>query len=173
MEGPGAERLSTEFYGHTSIGDARQHAELCDELVDFVQAEGPFDGVMGFSEGGGAAGLILLQDLKEYFGIKCAVFFSSAVPFDPGMVRKGTVRWLDPAIDGVSVRLPTAHIWCESSGLEVAGTWAKMCEERTREVYKHNLGHMIPGSHSQEGLKETVRAIERTIEKAKLAKGWP
>lgn len=137
---------------------------------------------MGFSEGGGVAGLILLllQDLlveekHHYFaGIKCAVFFSSAVPFDVGLVRqKGVVRWLDPAVDGVVVRMPTAHIWCESSGLEVSGTWAKMCEERTREVYKHNLGHMIPGSHSEEGLKETVRVIERTIEKAKLREAWP
>lgn len=164
--------------------------ELVLGLVDFVKSQGPFDGVMGFSEGGILAAMLLIEDSRQPFvGFKCGILFSAAPPLDPDVVRTGRVRSVDPASDGVVIKVPTAHIsglnepfeqlrllsplaplWAEV-GMEdpkkLQDNLAQLCDDQLREAFLHELGHEVPGAHSTEGLSGALRAIERTIENAR------
>ncbi|RAL04852.1 uncharacterized protein BO80DRAFT_210541 [Aspergillus ibericus CBS 121593] len=53
-------------------------------LIDETwESDGPFDGLVGFSQGGGAVASYLLQPETAKKPLTCAMFFSSSVPFDP------------------------------------------------------------------------------------------
>lgn len=150
-------------------------------LVRLISQKGPFDGVMGFSEGGAvAAGLLLLDASQGFAGFRCGVFFCAATPLDPQMALAGERRAMSARADGFVVRVPTAHVW--SSGGEVHPDMGRelssLCESGPggasgglREELVHDLGHNVPGSVSGAFLQGTVRAVERTIERAKTFQG--
>ncbi|CAJ2512532.1 Uu.00g055470.m01.CDS01 [Anthostomella pinea] len=167
----GAATVTDEYFGY--VGDSvSQYRELYDDLMDVVKAQGPFDGLMGFSEGGAVAAWMLLENARHphtFGALKCAIFFSAAVPFDPEVIRDGIVRAVDPATDGVLIKIPTAHIWSKAGDVNSkhAQSLSRLCEEGLREVFVHELGHNVPGSKSDEGLAGSLRAIEHTIENAK------
>lgn len=58
-------------------------------LFDIMEKEGPFEGIIGYSEGATVAGTLLLaeQRRREKLGIqpmiKCAIFFAGWPPLDP------------------------------------------------------------------------------------------
>ncbi|OQE34917.1 hypothetical protein PENCOP_c015G08415 [Penicillium coprophilum] len=179
----GADVVTDEFYGYIpdTITEVSQCRDLLAGLVNFVESNGPFDGVMGFSEGGIMAAMLLIEDARHPFaGFKCGIVFSAALPLDPDVVRTGVLRCIDPEIDGVLLHIPTtliveenlvrlrgrsplASLWCQDDAQEAL---VRICDERLREVVRHDLGHQVPGSKSMEGFLETLKAIERTIERA-------
>ncbi|KAJ5650651.1 Serine hydrolase FSH [Penicillium longicatenatum] len=178
----GATALAEECYGYLpSRVDPSQCYDMVAGLVQYVQSQGPFDGVMGFSEGGIVAAMLLVEDARYPFaGFKCGIFFSAALPLDPDVVRTGIVRCIDPVADGVLLHIPTtvvieenlvrlrdrsplAPLWLQEDAQEAL---IQICDEASREVVRHNLGHHVPGSKSVEKLAETLQAIERTIERA-------
>lgn len=168
----GAAALADEFYGFVG-DDVSGRQELLRGLSDVVESCGPFDGLMGFSEGGTVAATILLEDAQNasFGGLRYAVFFSAAPPFDVDALQAGVLRQLDPSVDGVSIPIPTAHIWSSVAGadeLKVHESLASVCDADCREVFHHNLGHDVPGAKSDEGVAGALRAIERTIEKARV-----
>ncbi|PLB39702.1 serine hydrolase FSH [Aspergillus candidus] len=59
--------------------------QSCDLIDDFVEAEGPFDGILGFSQGGSVALTYLLQ--RQLDGhlppFRFAIFLSTVVAFSP------------------------------------------------------------------------------------------
>lgn len=101
------------LYGYLpDPADVGQYQDLISGLIDTVQGQGPFDGVMGFSEGGIVAATLLLEDARRPFAnFKCGILFSAAPPLDPDDLRANVVRCLDPERDGVAIRVPTAHIY--------------------------------------------------------------
>jgi hypothetical protein len=167
-----------------------QYQELLDGLVQAVQRQGPFDGIMGFSEGGIVAATLLVEDARRHFAnFKCGILFSAAPPLDPDDLRTGVVRCLDPAKDEVSIDVPTAHIYSHKDGPggtgianvrspleklwsdagwntpeQVHSSLAKLCSNR--QVFVHDHGHQVPGPKDQEALRGTLRVINRTIESA-------
>jgi hypothetical protein len=153
------------------VGDSvSQYKELHEGLLDMVQSEGPFDGLMGFSEGGAVAAFMLIEDARHHFAdFKCGIFFSAAPPFDPDVVRNGVLRWIDPATDGILLTIPTAHIWSAVADVnsEKARSLSGICDDSVKEVFIHSLGHAVPGSKSEEALAGTLRVIEHTIENAR------
>jgi hypothetical protein len=157
--------------------------------VDYVQSSGPFDGVMGFSEGAIVAAMLLVEDARRTFaGFRCTFFFSGVPP--PNLTTSGMIRAVD-ATDGAphTVCIPTAHMWSDCSpqvqdGLRLLTplaplfdqnadssalheSLARLCDEGNREVFQHDLGHDLPGANSTHGLAGTVRTMERTIERAR------
>ncbi|PYI01234.1 hypothetical protein BO78DRAFT_20569 [Aspergillus sclerotiicarbonarius CBS 121057] len=53
-------------------------------LIDeYWESDGPFDGLIGFSQGGSAVASYLLQPPTARKPFECALFFSSSVPFNP------------------------------------------------------------------------------------------
>lgn len=88
------------------------------ELDSYIFEAGPFDSVMGFSQGAAVAVSLIIQKLQEdrsrwqlYSLFKCAVFFSGGVPLDisvrPGLMHQ---RLMNYEHDEEVVELLTAHI---------------------------------------------------------------
>ena len=177
------------------LSDVGQYQDILEDLVEEVTSQGPFDGIMGFSEGGIVAATLLLEDARRPFaGFKCGIFFSAAPPLDLNGIRASTVRCVDPGKDGVSIRVPTAHIFSREVGPTAAGTdtggpavprspleklWSeagwnspgevhkalvRLCEGG--EVFVHNLGHQVPGTEHPEARRGALRAIHRTLERS-------
>ncbi|KAI1276893.1 serine hydrolase FSH [Xylaria sp. FL0933] len=168
----GATAISEDFYGY--VGETgSEHKSLYYDLLDLVNSQGPFDGLMGFSEGGAVAAWMLIENAKYplIFGpLRCAIFFSAAVPFDPDIIRTGIIKPVDPAVEGEVIKVPTAHVWSDKNDVnsEKARSLANLCDARGRETFVHSMGHNVPGSkHDSEVLAATLRIVERTIERAK------
>ncbi|KAI8626580.1 hypothetical protein F5Y19DRAFT_220925 [Xylariaceae sp. FL1651] len=167
----GAAAVSDEYFGY--VGDSiSQYEDLYHDLLDLVKAQGPFDGLMGFSEGGAVAAWMLLENSRHpltFGSFKCAIFFSAAVPFDPDVVRSGIVRAVDPLVYGGVIKIPTAHIWSDEKDVNAkhAQSLTSLCDAGLRETFVHSLGHNVPGSKSDEALSGTLRVVEHTIERAK------
>lgn len=185
----GASALADEFYGYLeeelTVSSAQ---ELVLNMTEFVETNGPFDAVMGFSEGGIIAAMLLIEDSRHSFaGFKCGIFFSAAPPLDPDVVRGGLLRCVDPDRDGILIQVPTAHIGGSNECLErlsqlspMAPLWSKspallrdalvqLCDDNHSQVFLHSRGHDIPGPSSPKELSGVIRAIERTIERAHSA----
>ncbi|KAI1187547.1 serine hydrolase FSH [Nemania serpens] len=168
----GAVAISDEYFGY--VGDTvPEYQDLYQDLLDIVKTQGPFDALMGFSEGGAVAAWMLIENSKHphtFGSFKCAIFFSAAVPFDPDVVRTGIVKPIDPAIEGEMINIPTAHLWSSENDVstETAQSLTTLCNAKVRETFVHALGHNVPGSKSDsEALAGALRIIERTIERAR------
>jgi len=165
------ERLG--FWPHQS-GDEGQFRHTYEALRRFIQKQGPFFGLFAFSEGASMAATVLIEDARRHggsLGIRCGIFFCAVPPLDLNLdLNEGvSIRKLEPTLNEVLVHIPTAHIWSEGGDLfpGMGRELMALCDESLREEVVHNLGHDVPGSRSNECLRETIRAIERTIEKAK------
>ncbi|EAU32665.1 predicted protein [Aspergillus terreus NIH2624] len=83
--GPGVEGVADgPYYSFFSLPTPDQlHAayEVIDQALD---TEGPFDGIMGFSQGASLAASYLLSKSNPEPPVKCAVFFCASMPFDVG-----------------------------------------------------------------------------------------
>ncbi|KAL7805587.1 serine hydrolase domain-containing protein [Trichoderma aethiopicum] len=191
----GAEAVADEFFGWFDQPVTPAHTrQVLQGLIDFITANGPFHGLMGFSEGGIVAATLLAHDARERFaGLECGILMSAAPPLDPAGILEGqgdppTLRCLTPAVDGTAIRVPTAHVVGANepfahlvslsplAGVLIGGGLEDpeelhqllfhLCDGSRRERFVHPLGHEVPGARSDEGLAGTVRVIERTIERA-------
>jgi hypothetical protein len=148
-----------------------QRKALLPQILRVIKTRGPFDGVMGFSEGGLIAASVLLYDARHGIGnFRCGIFFSAATPYDVDLFMQfGTDRVLEPGVDGVMIKVPTAHIWSDSDEQHprMGEKLARLCDEIVREEFVHHANHDVPGARDEEGLDEAVRTIERTIERAR------
>ncbi|KAK6844178.1 hypothetical protein PG995_014288 [Apiospora arundinis] len=147
--------------------DPRVYHSIISELRAFILSKGPFDGLMGFSEGAGLAATIAAENSKRPFAkLRSIILFCSQ---DAIALESNPVRTLDPEIDGQLVDMPSTHIWSTSDNVASERPYKVSClfNEDVREIVVHNLGHDIPGSRSETGMGETVIAIERTIERGK------
>ncbi|KAM7205907.1 Serine hydrolase (FSH1) domain containing protein [Rhypophila sp. PSN 637] len=159
--------------GYRFLGEDREtNMALLNDLIRSVLELGPFDGVMGFSEGGAVAASLLVEDTRRPFArFRCGIFLSAARPPDPDNIMTGSDRRLDFYTDGVVLNIPTAHIWSPSGEIcpGMGRNLALLCNQTLREEFVHLLGHQVPGSVSDEFLSGTIKAIERTVERARAS----
>ena len=115
--------------------------ESLQTLENLLREEGPFDGVLGFSQGGAAAALLCAAIQKEQIAapqFRFALFFGAFAPRDP--TYAAFIR--DACLD-----IPSLHYFGESDNL--------VTEERTAELHSffgsdtalkvpHPQGHCIP-----------------------------
>lgn len=93
------------------------------------------------------------------------------------------MRALDPAVDGVVIRVSTAHVleedlnrlravspmaplWDREGTKDPQEALVGICDASDVEVVRHALGHTVPGAKGEVELGQVVRAIERTIDRA-------
>ncbi|KAF4980590.1 hypothetical protein FDECE_17850 [Fusarium decemcellulare] len=180
-----ADHLKYGYLGE--LTEVSQYQDLLSGLIGVVQSQGPFDGIMGFSEGGIVATTLLLEDARRpYASFKCGILFSAAPPLDPDELWQGHIRSLDPEKDGTALHIPTAHVysheigttaqhvqsplsglWAECGWIlpeHVHGSLARLCDNA--EVFVHDRGHQVPGPRDYQELRGALRAINRTIERA-------
>ncbi|KAE9365742.1 hypothetical protein N431DRAFT_445996 [Stipitochalara longipes BDJ] len=125
------------------------------DLEEYIEENGPYDGVMAFSSGAGlAATLLILQERRHSTHnsalpmFKCAIFFCGGVPADPNvMLEQNEISILTPE-DGVLIKIPTAHIWGANDMLypNFGPVLRSLCQKNIREEYIHGGGHEIPSS---------------------------
>lgn len=88
------------FYELPTLEEVQDAHDL---ITETIEEEGPFDAVIGFSQGGALASSYILSDLLSATPrnpFKCAIFFCSSMPFDltsrPFCVyQDGTSRYAD------------------------------------------------------------------------------
>jgi hypothetical protein len=144
-----------------------------DDLEHYLETEGPYDGVIGFSMGASfilswMIGKVLEKraDRPVALPFKVGIFFSNAgrlLKFN-GETGKPVVSYDPIDMEGV-LDIPTAHIWGsadpDSENAELA---SQACNEETRSVLIHERGHEVPMSAAN--VISAAKVINRAIARA-------
>jgi hypothetical protein len=165
---------SDTYFEYFKENNAESCLKALNDLEKFVDMEGPFDGVIAFSQGASVAATLMLRKMQQNPAresidpvFKCAIFLGAALPCDPAALEEGCIRAMLYESDGAPIRVPTTHIWGEHDPSPYPSQLAKLCVEEQRNVYVHGAGHEVPGSQSEEAtLRDCVRFIRRSISKA-------
>ncbi|MCJ1437216.1 hypothetical protein MMC27_006602, partial [Xylographa pallens] len=155
-------------YAYFDPGSVDSAMLALDQLDDYIAHEGPFGGVLAFSQGAGlAAACMVRRSLKNQPPpFECAIFFSCVSLYDPtAWYERGEVRPLDHTILGPAIAdIPTVHVWGkqderkgESEGI------SKLCDSQIATIYVHDGGHEVPGLGVKGDIPGTVRAMRRAI----------
>ncbi|KAI9653221.1 MAG: hypothetical protein M1821_007652 [Bathelium mastoideum] len=129
--------------------------EALDYLYHIMEEEGPFDGIIGYSEGATVAATLILHEQKRWYAegippmIKCALFFAGWPPLSPELNRIVLADECD-----LIITIPTCHI-IGSLDPYLAGSMAlyNICDMDNAYLFDHAKGHTLPRD------KETVREI--------------
>jgi pimeloyl-ACP methyl ester carboxylesterase len=131
-----------------------------------MQREGPFDAVMGFSQGAALAFSLLLHHAEKYGPsapplFKAAVFICAGAPYE----LSGKTTFSIPDGADYPVKIPTAHVVGKQDPLYPQGLRLReLCEPSKAEFYDHGSKHMIPFDATNNDAM--VAVIERVIERA-------
>ena len=139
-----------------------------DMLVDIHRTfdeEGPFDCILGHSEGATIAATFVVDRLRksaEAFNIlppRCAVFLSGGSPH-----AADGKRWLLADECGQLITIPTCHILAHNDPLvDQAVALYHLCDEEIANVVDHGRGHLIP--RDVKSCKLMIRAIRDLIDR--------
>ncbi|KAL8638785.1 MAG: hypothetical protein Q9228_004094 [Teloschistes exilis] len=96
--------------------------EALDDLDAYIAEEGPFDGLLAFSQGACLAAMHLVRQSVEHPSatpsFRCAIFIACPNVYDlSAFVERGEFRCLNPKTDGHPIQIPTVHIWGEKDWL--------------------------------------------------------
>ena len=167
--------VDATYYAYYDPSSIPSYIRAVEQLNDYVSIEGPFDGVMAFSQGAGLAAMYLvhksLQEPRQDSPFKVAIFISSiAAIYDPvTWFKDSQIRRLDPAVDGQPISIPTAHIWGTQDELQSeCKTVSELSDKASRAVFIHDSGHRVPSSSSQGAIAGAVQAIRRAVTTAML-----
>ncbi|PYH97607.1 putative DUF341 domain oxidoreductase [Aspergillus ellipticus CBS 707.79] len=134
-----------------------------DWLYEVVHEEGPFDGILGFSQGGTLAAGFLIHHAKAYPRdpplFRCAIFINSLPPFrmDPG----GTPV-VDADLEGY-INIPTVTIaGGQDPLLEFSFVLYRLCDPAKSTCVVHSRGHDIPSD------RKNISAMTLAIRKLAL-----
>ncbi|KAK3682254.1 serine hydrolase FSH [Podospora appendiculata] len=131
-------------------------------LVKIMEERGPFDGIIGYSEGATVAATLLLHEQRRFLkkGIKpmfkYAIFFAGWPPVDPD-----THAMILSDETDIMIEIPTCHI-IGSLDPYVHGSLAlfNVCDPDTAYLFDHAKGHTLPRD------KETVRELGDVVREA-------
>lgn len=167
---------SNQHYAYYDITSPASFIAALDSLEAYVEAEGPFDGVIAYSQGAGLAAMLLVRrhflqpEAAPLF--RCAILFSPNQVYDPvSYVEKGEVRVLNQVSDGMRpLSIPAVIIYGEADERkdECRGLQGIFDPDHL-SVFVHEGGHEIPGIGVKSGLPGTVKASRRGITRAELA----
>lgn len=113
-------------------------------VLEFAQNSdlGPFDGLLGFSEGASVVASVLMhcERSRSLRPFKCAILICGAPPFRPG----NEDPYLADVV-GQIIRTPTVHILgAKDLGRRGGLALYNLCINGTASLYDHGKGHEIP-----------------------------
>ena len=168
---------SDEFLEYVDVSSQESCQKGLQDLDAYVEEEGPFDGVMAFSQGAGlAAALIVPRQRHARLDppFKCAIFFSGGIPEDPSaLLNDNESRSLMHYEEFEElIEIPTVHIWGRNDDIYpmFGPVLSKLCKAAEREELVHEGGHEIPGAKDTRTVEVAVKLINRTLERAKAAR---
>ncbi|KAJ6127371.1 hypothetical protein N7523_002983 [Penicillium sp. IBT 18751x] len=135
----------------------------------YIETEGPYDGVMAFSQG---ASIILgwminkQREAKRVSSQQCpfkvGIFFSNPWRvYDGNALANDQLVFLNPEDFEGLLDLPTAHIWGSADkDCALAQAISTSCVAEKRSVFIHERGHEIPAK------SDTVILMARVINRA-------
>ena len=129
--------------------------DFAENLAEQLQ-EGPFDGLLGFSEGASVAASLLLRQAAEKpkNQFKFAIFLCGTPPH---RCQDGAVILADES--SARITLPTAHIVGSSDPCYQASlALYNLCDGQMSRIYDHGKSHTIPWD------PRTTQGIARQIQ---------
>jgi pimeloyl-ACP methyl ester carboxylesterase len=160
------------FWAYFDPSSASSYILALDQLDAYLAAEGPFDGVLAFSQGAGLAAMHIvrkaIQAPLETPPFRFAILISCNAVYDPvAWLERGQVRTMDPDNDGQPIKIPTVHIWGEQDPLRnESETLSKLCEKSLTTVFVHEGGHEVPKLSAKDAVAKSVKAMRRGITEA-------
>lgn len=140
------------------------------DFDNFVRDDGPYDGVITFSQAATVVGTWMIHQAKQgtlsESGLKCAVFLSAATPAVEyeALLQGKLVEAGNAEVAGV-IDIPTAHVWgTEDQWADVASRFIELCRSDVRSIFTHPGGHEVPGTGSKEALTRSVNVIRRVVQ---------
>lgn len=158
-----------EFLQYIIDTSRESQAQCLRDLEQYIDEEGPFDGLLAFSQGAGCGATYLIHQSQQGLqpAFRFAVFFCGAPALDPRALFTGCEGNLEDEI----ITIPTAHIWGHNDELWHFGpALSRLCQSKVKEQYVHEGGHEVPGARDPMRLACAVRAIRRTITRAHATK---
>ena len=146
---------------------ASQLLQAHEYLDEIVEEDGPFEGILGFSQGAEVAASLLLyqgQDVK----FKFAVFIGGTPPFDVSALASGKdSKPVKMCADThtARIRIPTAHVIGRSDAYrEFSKALLGLCDPREVKVYDHKGAHVVP--RGQEAMADLTAALNWVVDRA-------
>lgn len=144
--GPGVEGFyDGPFYSYYDYKDVDSSVDDAYDLVsETIEEEGPFDGILGFSQGAATAAGFLAHHARHHPLqpiFRCAVFFNALPPFK--VTGEGNFIFQD--LSRSKLRVPSLHIMGRNDCVHahsVALAW--MMDSAKPVVWEHDKGHEIP-----------------------------
>lgn len=155
-----------QFFAYYDFSSSESFDRALYDLREYLHNEGPFDGLIAFSQGASLASAILIDQSESPNKLRCAIFFCGRTPF----VDVAKPRIPDSTEVGIMdkkpiISIPTVHIWGRDDHIEPGQPEAlsKLCCSQDKYTYIHAGGHEVPGAKDKEGLIESANAIKKMI----------
>ncbi|KAJ5787578.1 hypothetical protein N7457_002568 [Penicillium paradoxum] len=158
VDGPFYNHYSRGAYPASSVLDAFDHTQR------FIAEHGPFDAVMGFSQGAALAASLIIHHNRtrpaEPPLFRAAVFICGAAPWESSGQQQ-----IEPKPDTYPIAIPTANIVGKADPLfPESQKLYELCEPAKAAYYDHGSKHMVP--FDMKNTEEMTRAIQETVAKA-------
>ena len=157
------------------------------DLADYVASSGPYDGVIGFSQGAVLAATLIIAvesnltirtadtadtsvgPLGRSPPFKCAIFLCGGLPFDMSALQEGTVVQLTPQPNEEALmHLPVVNCWAHND-MDYPGMGpplSQLCSAADNLEVVHSAGHGVPSEGQDlERLLGAVAAILKRVSK--------
>lgn len=137
--------MRAQFNNGEGLSAHTLHSML-EPLHRILAEEGPFHGVLGYSEGACIAATLLVSNQRrcEEYGVENtlshAIFFSGTPPLDPD---GGAPLLADR--DGHVIAASTIHVLSASDPfLDACIALYNVCVEQNAKIFDHGKGHLVP-----------------------------
>ena len=151
-----------QCYNYYNIAVPETMLSTLEDLENYLEDQGPFDAVLGFSQGAILAATFMVKEARENritTAFRCAIFFSCPAVVDPLRCKV-----LDAETDGEILCVSTAHIFgSKDPAPDACFNVSQVCDRRKSEVYEHDCGHEIP--RESHAVSEIALRLERVIGK--------
>lgn len=177
------EQVDCHSYFHESAASILRAVE---DLAVYARTNGPFDGVIGFSQGAVlAATLLIALDSKNTGSsssnlpvalrpllveppFRFAIFLCGGDPFDLAALQRGEILLIRnlPPDQPALINLPLVNCWA-SNDEDYPGmgpSLSSLCESGVNEQVVHAVGHGVPTEGDE--LHQLVTAVRVTMERA-------
>ena len=156
---------------HLCPGDVKPELAM-QHVLDFAKNSdlGPFDGLLGFSEGASVVASVVMdrEGKPSLSSLKCAILICGVPPFRPGHHEEPYLA----DVAGQIISTPTVHIvGAKDPGMRGALALYNLCEKGTALLYDHGKGHEIPRIPAMTKkmamlIRDMIRRVEETGQSA-------
>jgi hypothetical protein len=154
---------SHEGYAYYDTRSISSFTTALDDLETYLLEEGPFEGVLAYSQGAALmASYLARQRLHGHSNLvtfKFAVLVCTGPPLDPS----GSGNYLSASVVGEVINIPTAIIFgSRDEAMQTSIQLSELCSPETRTVFDHGGGHEIPRTaKATTGMANAIRAVLR------------